>query len=268
MNIGRASLAALLWVTIVALFTTNAVLALIPALTAAFDASDRTGIPEGMPETIQTMIIPMSRILIGMIVAFIAGWWGTSGLPRWRQQGLLIGAFVAVLGLVLAAAGDGITTRSIAVLLDSAGAFAGAALASAAVGIRRAFTAASIHFFVATIGTLIASFLFLYRLRGPGGELGEAEFAVFASYQPWMFLLVSATMAFLTAWWGTRGLGAAAVRHGLLIGVLAVGFFCTFLIILGSVPDWLSLLILFPIVVGSAMAGAVFARSRNHAQPA
>src|SRR5688572_5210929 len=124
MNIGRASLAALLWVTIVAVFTTNALLALGPALSTAVGASAT----EGGPAAIQTAIMPTSRILIGMIVALMAGWWGTSGLTkRWPQQGLLIGALIAAFGLALAAATDGVSTRSGVVLLDGAGAFIGAA---------------------------------------------------------------------------------------------------------------------------------------------
>lgn len=267
MSVNRALLAALLHVAIVAVLTTNALFALGPALSTAVGAASGTSATEGVPVAIQTGIPPTSRILIGMIVAFIAGWWGTSGLTkRWPQQGLLIGVLIAIMSLALAAATDGLGTRSGWVVLDAVGAFIGAAFATSAAGIRRAFAAASIQFFVTIIVTLILAYLILAWLRDPGGEFSEADVATFRSYQPWLLLLVSATTAFLAAWWGTRGVSATAVRHGLLIGILAVGFFCTWIVILGGYPDWLFLL-LIPPVVGAAIAGAVFARSRDAAQP-
>lgn len=138
MNVGRALLAAALHILIVMIVTTN----FLPVVAPALDVTNR----DAVPEAIRTTIVPASSILIGIIVAFIAGWWGSSGVKeRWLPQGLLIGTLVALFWAALAVGNERLETLSPLTVAYVPGAILGAAVASRGNAIRRAFLAAGIH---------------------------------------------------------------------------------------------------------------------------
>ena len=258
MNVGRAFLAAGLQLVIAGVITTN----VVPFSANLFEIPAQ--VPTG--ETIRTTVLPTSRILIGVIAAFIAGWWGASGLGKqWIGQGLLTGAVVAVFGVALATASGGMSPRTSAVLLDAAAAVAGAGLASMHVRIRRAFVAAGVQV-VATVAITFV-LLMVFSVTAVQGEVSESDAALVETYLPWTRLLVALGTAFLAGWWGAREVDReAAVAQGLLIGGLTVIFTGLFIIVLSRRLDPLVVLFTSP-YIAAAIAGSLFARTRNRAQP-
>ena len=260
MNVSRALLAALLYGVIVGVITTN----FLPVSFAAFDVANAGA----DANAIRTTLIPTSRMLIAVIAAFIAGWWGAGGLTtRWRQHGLLIGALVVLVGLALAAASDGITAWTGTLLLDAAAALAGAATAHAAVRIRRAVIAAAVQVLARFVLLFVMLAAFGISVTAARGEIGEADAELFQRYLPWGALAVGLSTAFLAGWWGTRGLRADAVRQGLLIGTLIFAFSLLSIAALGGEPAAESV-VLNSLDIGAAILGAMFAQRRAGIQPA
>ena len=259
MNVRRALLAALLYGIIVGVLTTN----VVPALLTALDVSN-----PGSSVAIGTTIIPTSRMLITIIAAFIAGWWGASGLAsRSVRQGLLIGAFVVLVGLGLAAAGDGITAWTGTLLLDAAAAVGGAVVAGTALRIRRAVVAAALQVIARFAFVFVALIVFGFSVTDARGKVSESEAALFQRYMPWLALVAGIGTAFLAGWWGTRGLRDDAVRQGLLIGTLIFAFSLLSIAVLGGEPNPESV-VLNSLEIGAAILGAMFAQRRTGAQPA
>ena len=260
MNVSRALLAALLYGIIVGIITTNFLLTSFAALDPSEAGTNASAI--------RTTIIPTSRMLVAVIAAFIAGWWGTSGLKaRWRQQGLLIGTFVVLVGLALAAVSDGISTWTGALLLDAAAALGGAAIAHAALRIRRAVLAAAAQVLARFVLVFVMFAAFGISVTAARGEIGESDAALFQQYLPWAALAVGLSTAFLAGWWGTRGVRDDAVRQGLLIGTLIFAFSLLSIAVLGGKPAAESV-VLNSLDVGAAILGALVARRRAITQAA
>jgi hypothetical protein len=258
MNVGRAGLAALLYGIIVGVIATN----LLPASFTAFYVSDAGS----NANAIRTTIIPASRMLIAMIAAFTAGWWGTSKQTSgWLQQGLLIGAFVGAVGLALAAGSEGITPWTGTLLLDAAAAVGGAAVACATLRIRRAVLAAAMQVIARVLLLIVVFALFGASVTATGG--GLAETAVFESFVPQLGLALGIGTAFLAGWWGARGLRDDAVRQGLLIGTLIFAFSLLSMVVLGGEPPPESV-VLNSLDIVAAILGAMFAQRRTRAHSA
>ena len=258
MNVSRALLAALLYAIIVGIITTNFLPVAFTALQVWNAGSDASAI--------RTTIIPTSRMLIAVIAAFIAGWWGASGLTaRWRQQGLLIGACVVLVGLALAAVSDGISAWTSTLLLDAAAAFGGAAIAHAALRIRRAVVAAAMQVLARFVFVFVMLAVFGVSVTAARGKIGESNAALFQHYLPWIALAVGLGAAFLAGWWGTHGLRDDAVRQGLLIGTLIFTFSLLSIAVLGGEPAAESV-VLNSLDIGAAILGAMFAQRRTLAQ--
>ena len=259
MNVGRALLAAALHITITVVVTTVVVLLIagvreIPLGTAFETASARA-------------LYPRPRLVVGVLSAFFAGWWGAKGLSERRlEQGLLIGILVGLFATVLAFIDHEIPARTVAIMLQTAAAVVGSGMTVLAPPIRRAIVAAGAQIIVTTILFMIISLLAVAWMDETRGEFSASEVGTFEGVLPWLSLLLRTTTAFLAGWWGARGLGSEAAKQGLLIGVLIVGLSIVWITILGGVADAWSVLYMIP-TVAATIAGSAVAGLRSHSGP-
>lgn len=255
MNIGRALLAAALHILVVLVVTTN----FLPFVASALDVTNH----DASPEAIRATIVPMSSVLIGLVVAFIAGWWGFSGAKqRWLPQGLLIGALIALFWTVLALGYGRLEALSPFTVAYVPGALLGAAVASRGNALRRAFLAAGIHGITSVAIWTIISLLALAWLAEAGGGLSDSDVARYQANALWVGVVLRTSVAFLAGWWGARGVLDNPIKQGVTIGLLILGLTWLWTLVLARPISLVDVLLLSP-EIAAATAGAVFERTRR-----
>lgn len=258
-NVRRAFLATALHLTITAVVTAMVVSLIamvreVPLGTAFETASARA-------------LYPRPRLVVGVLSAFVAGWWGASGLSRRRfEQGILIGILIGVAALLLTLADHELRGRTVGISFQIAAAVAGAAFTALSPPIRRAFIAAAAQVMATIILFMSLSLIAVASLSGTPGQPGRHEVEVYQTLLPRLSLLLQTTMAFVAGWWGARRLTSDPIKQGVLIGVLIVGLSVLWLIILGGAADLGVIVFMLP-AAAAAIAGAAFARSRDRRVP-
>lgn len=127
MNIRRAVLAAAVQIAATILVT----VVIVSVYVSILAARDSVSLPESELEAIGERVGQWTALIVGVVTAFAAGWWGARGLgDNAVKQGFAIGALIAVFGLVIDVTGGDIGAMTAAsVLLNFGAAVAGAWLA-------------------------------------------------------------------------------------------------------------------------------------------
>lgn len=124
MNIRRAVIAAAVQIVATILVTVIIVTAYVSLLAAR----DSVSVPESELEAIGERVGQWTALIVGVVTAFFAGWWGARGLGDSAvKQGLVVGALIAIFGLIVDVTGGDIGAMTAgSVLLNFGAAVAGA----------------------------------------------------------------------------------------------------------------------------------------------